>query len=251
MQLNGLWIEIYQKEKDWLKAIDICNRLSDITGLPHNKEAAAFYCELASHELTRKQTDAAIVHLEQALEVSTKAVRATIMLGDIEFAAGNFRQAIENWKNIEQQDAQYLPLAADKLLQAYRKIEEEDEGISLLQGYHEKYPSQDLMDVLFQAVLKRDGAEAAYQLVRNELQRNPTLLGLDKFLEARLLEVTEKNRADVELVKNLVHQRTRSLAMYHCSSCGFKARQFYWHCPACHGWETYSPRRSEEIGTRI
>ena len=137
------------------------------------------------------------------------------------------------------------------MLLAYRKIDREDEGIALLRDYQAKYPSQDLMDVLFQAVLHRDGAEATYQMVRNELHRNPTLLGLDKFLEARLLEVTDKNRADVEMVKKLVHQRTRSLAMYYCSSCGFKARQFYWHCPACHGWDTYSPRRSEETGLKI
>jgi len=244
-------LEIYQKEKDWLKAIDICQRLTDLTGQPYKKEASAFYCELATYELSRKQNDAARVHLEQALEVNPHAVRATIMLGDMEVTAGNYKNAIDTWKNIEQQDAQYLPLAAEKMLQAYLQIGHENEGISLLQEYQVKYPSHDLMNVLFQAVLKRDGAEAAYQLVRNELQRNPTLLGLDKFLEARLLEVTDKNRADVELVKNLVHQRTRSLAMYYCSSCGFKARQFYWHCPACHGWETYSPKRSEENGVRI
>ena len=173
------------------------------------------------------------------------------MLGDIETAAGQHKHAIDRWKKIEHQDPKYLPLVAERLLLAYRKIEEVNAGISLLQDYQAKYPSHDLMNVLFQAVLQRDGAEAASQLVRNELQRNPTLLGLDKFLEARLLEVTEKNRADVALVKNLVHQRTRALAMYYCSSCGFKARQFYWHCPACHGWETYSPRRSEENGLMI
>jgi lipopolysaccharide assembly protein B len=244
-------LEIYQKEKDWLKAIDICQRLTDLTGQSHSKEASAFYCELATHELVRKQTDAATVHLEQAIEVNPHAVRATIMLGDIENEAGNQKRAIEIWKRIEEQDAQYLPLAAERLLQAYRHIDDADSGIGLLQGYQSKYPSQDMMDVLFKAVLQRDGAEAAYQLVRNELQRNPTLLGLDKFLEASLLEVTDKNRADVEMVKNLVHQRTRALAMYYCSSCGFKARQFYWHCPACHGWETYSPRRSEENGLKV
>lgn len=244
-------LEIYQKEKDWLKAIDMSRRLADLTGEAHGKETASFYCELAAHELSRKQNEAATVHLEQALEANPKAVRATIMLGDIESEAGNYKRAIEIWKNIEQQDPQYLQLAADKLLQAYRKLERQDAGISLLQEYQAKYPSQDMMDVLFKAILQRDGAEAAYQIVRNELHRNPTLLGLDKFLEARLLEENEKNRADVEMVKNLVHQRTRSLAMYHCSSCGFKARQFYWHCPACHGWETYSPRRNEENGARI
>jgi lipopolysaccharide biosynthesis regulator YciM len=244
-------LEIYQKGKDWLQAIDVCRRLTDLTGQPHNKDASAFYCELAAHELKHKKTDAAIVHLEQALEVNPHAVRANIMLGDIENELGNYEKAIDFWKRIEEQDPQFLQLAAERLLLAHRKIEQEDAGISLLQDYQAKSPSQDLMDVLFKAVLQRDGSEAAYQMVRNELHRNPTLLGLDKFLEARLLEVTDKNRGDVEMVKKLVHQRTRSLAMYYCSSCGFKARQFYWHCPACHGWETYSPRRSEETGLRI
>ena len=55
-----------------------------------------------------------------------------------------------------------------------------------------------------------------------------------------------ERRRDLELIRNLVHQHTRSLALYRCDSCGFKARHFYWHCPACHGWETYPPRRSEE-----
>ena len=45
---------------------------------------------------------------------------------------------------------------------------------------------------------------------------------------------------------NLVHQHTRTLAMYKCDNCGFRARQYYWHCPACGEWETYLPRRAEE-----
>lgn len=242
-------LEIFQKEKDWLKAIDISQRLTALTGESHGKEAAFFYCELAATELANKQVDAATVHLEQALVVNPNAVRATIMLGDIALAAGNVLEAIEIWMRIEQQDAQYLPLVAERMLGAYRQSQNEDGGIALLQDYLVKYPSIDLMNVLFNAVLQRDGAEAAYKLVRNELRLHPTLLGLDKLLEATLLDVKNtERRADVELVKNLVYQRTRGLAMYRCKRCGFKARQFYWHCPACYGWETYSPRRTEETG---
>ena len=241
-------LEIYQKEKDWLKSIDISQRLAALTGMPHGNETAFFYCELAAVELAGKQVDAATVHLEQALAVNPHGVRATIMLGDIAMEAGNFLHAIEIWKHIEEQDAQYLPLVAERLLQAYRQSKNENDGIALLELYLEKYPSLDLMNVLFNAVLQRDGAEAVYKMVRNELRRHPTLLGLDKLLEATLLDVKMERRADVELVKNLVYQRTRALAMYRCKSCGFKARQFYWHCPACSGWETYSPRRTEETG---
>ena len=242
-------LEIYQKEKDWLKAIDISQRLTELTGLSHGRESAFFYCELAAAELAKKDVGAATVHLEQALTANPLGVRATIMLGDIALAAGDALQAIEIWKRIEQQDAQYLPLVAERLLQAYQQSKNENEGIALLQYYLATYPSLDMMNVLFNAVLQRDGAEAAYKLVRNELRLHPTLLGLDKLLEATLLEVKTERRADVELVKNLVYQRTRALAMYRCKRCGFKARQFYWHCPACYGWETYSPRRSEETGT--
>ncbi len=111
-----------------------------------------------------------------------------------------------------------------------------------------KYHSIDLLNVVFDGILKFEGSASAYQLVRDEMERNPTLLGLDKLLEARLLDVTMDRRADIELVKNLVHNRTRNLAMYHCSHCGFKARKFYWHCPACQAWDSYAPRRDEESG---
>ncbi|MGA8147342.1 MAG: lipopolysaccharide assembly protein LapB [Gallionellaceae bacterium] len=244
-------LELYQKEKDWLKGISVLQRLTDMTGLPHGKEAAFFYCELAATEIARKHMEAARAYLDQALLVHPQAVRAAMMLGDMANTAQDYARAIEIWERIEQQDAQYLPLIADRLLGAYRQIGDTDAGITVLQNYLAQYPSLDMMNVLFHAILQRDGAEAAYQLVRDELRRNPTLLGLEKLLEARLLEIPDDSRADVELVKNLVHQRTRALAMYRCTNCGFKARHFYWHCPACHGWDTYSPRRSEENGLTI
>lgn len=244
-------LALYQKEKDWPKAIDITEQLYSLTGEDHGKEASFFYCELAAAEIAAQRIDVARNYLDQALQRHSQAVRANMMLGDLELEAKNPALAIEIWQRIEQQDSQYLPLVAERMLHAHRECGREEEGVKVLQRYLAQHPSLDLMNVMFQVVLQRDGAEAAYVLVRDELQRNPTLLGLDKLLEARLLEESMERRADVEMVKNLVHQRTRSLAMYRCSSCGFKARQFYWHCPACHGWDTYSPRRSEENGLTV
>ena len=239
-------LELFQKEHDWLKAIDAAQRLTAVSGQPYAKLAAFFYCELASEEIAAGDPAAARGHLQQALTAYPNAVRATMMLGDIESGEGKLEEAIAIWKNIEAQDAQYLPLVAERLLNACRSLNREMDGVALLREYLGKYHSLDLMNVVFDGVLKNEGPAAAYQLVRDELQRNPTLLGLDKLLEARLLEVPMERRADVELVKDLVHKRTRNLAMYHCAHCGFKARQFYWHCPACQAWDSYSPRRSEE-----
>jgi lipopolysaccharide biosynthesis regulator YciM len=241
-------LELFQKEHDWLKAISVAEQLSVVSGQSGSKQIAFFYCELAQEEMTDGNLVAARANLRQALEECATSVRATIMLGDMASEAGNVEEAVGLWQGVEAQDAQYLPLVAERLLTAYRSLERETEGILLLRGYLVKYHSIDLLNVVFDGILKFEGSASAYQLVRDEMERNPTLLGLDKLLEARLLDVTMDRRADIELVKNLVHNRTRNLAMYHCSHCGFKARKFYWHCPACQAWDSYAPRRDEESG---
>jgi lipopolysaccharide biosynthesis regulator YciM len=239
-------LELFQKEHDWTKAIETSQRLAAVSGQSYSKQAAFFFCELASEKNSSGDRVAAHEHLVKALEIYPNSVRATMMLGDMAASKGDYEEAIGIWKNVESQDAQYLPLVAESILNAFRILGRESEGIALLREYLSKYHSLDLMNVVFNGVLKSEGSNAAYLLVRDELHHNPTLLGLDKLLEARLLELPMDKRADVELVKNLVHKRTRNLAMYHCSHCGFKARQFYWHCPACHAWDSYPPRRSEE-----
>lgn len=237
-------LEIYQLEKDWGKAIAIAAELPDFAS---QKEVAEYYCELAAAEMIRSRPEAATEHLKSALERNRKCVRASLLQGDIAVQQECVPEAIACWQRIEQQDPTYLALVAKRLLEAFRKLERRDEGLLLLRGYLERYPSLDLLDVVFQLVLECEGAEAAYGLVRDELRRNPTLLGFDKLIEARSLISPPEARADIDLAKGIVQGYTRRLARYRCDNCGFKARQFYWRCPACGGWETYSPKRTEEF----
>lgn len=244
--LNFL-LEIYQQEKEWRKAIDIARQLPNHSGHLRQKEIANFYCELAATEINNSRPDEALVLLEEALATHRKSVRATILLGELHAAAGDLEKAIAVWKRIEQQNPVYLSLVAFKLMDAYRKLGRSEQGLQLLRGYLTQHPSLDLLDTAFQWALEDETAEAAYQLVRDELRRNPTLLGLDKLLEAQILVAPPDRRADLELVKNLIHNHTRKVARYRCDNCGFKARQFYWRCPGCGAWESYPPKRTEEF----
>ncbi len=241
-------LEIFQQEKDWAKAIDMAQRLEADSGESRAREIAQFLCELALTESTHSRTDAARKHLQAALEANRKSVRASVQLGDLERAAGNLERAIGQWKRIESQNPAYLALVAQRLLDALREAGRLEEGLTLLTGYLERYPSLDLLDTVFRYTMEAKGAEVAYQLVRDELRRNPTLLGLDRLLEAQIVaDAHPERRRDLELVRNLVHSHTLRLARYRCEDCGFKARQFHWHCPGCGGWESYPPRRTEEF----
>ena len=236
-------LEIYEQEKDWERAIEMTKLVQ-----PDPRDLAQYYCELAAADSAESRPDAARRHLEAALEANRKCVRASLLLGDLDKSQGNPDQAMEHWKRVESQNPAYLALVAQRLLDAYREAGRAEEGLTLLTGYLERYPSLDLLDTVFQHTLETKGPEQAYALVRDELKRNPTLLGLDRLLEAQIIAAgSPDKRRDLELVRSLVHGHTRRLARYRCETCGFKARQFHWRCPACGGWETYPPRRTEEF----
>jgi lipopolysaccharide assembly protein B len=241
-------LQIYEQEKDWTRAIEMSRSLASADAEPRSRNVAQYLCELAASEAAQSRPDVARGHLEAALDANRKCVRASLLLGDLERSNDNSEKAIEHWKRIESQDPAYLALVAQRLLEAYREAGRAEEGLRLLAGYLERYPSLDLLDTVFQQTLEAHGAEEAYTLVRDELRRNPTLLGLDRLLEAQIIAASSADRRrDLELVRNLVHSHTRRLARYRCENCGFKARQFHWRCPACGGWETYPPRRTEEF----
>ncbi len=241
-------LEIFEQEKDWQKAVDTAQQLEGITGRSHQKEIANYYCEMASKEIMDSRPDAARPCLERALAHHRLCVRANLLLGDLEAALGSHEKAIDAWKRIETQNPSYLALVVGRLVDAYKKLGKPADGLNLLRGFLSKYPSVDVLNGVFTCILEQQGAEPAYQLVRDEMRRNPTLLGLDKLLEAQLMDASVHRRHDLELVKELVHQHTRALDMYRCDNCGFRARQHYWHCPACGEWETYPPHRTEEKG---
>ena len=185
--------------------------------------------------------------LEKSLQADRKNVRATMLLGDAQLANGDHEAALMTWRRVEQQSVPHVALVAQRLMDSYKQVGRAQEGVNLLKTYLTEASSIDLLEVVFKAVIELDGVEAAKQLVSDELRRTPTLLGLDKLLEARLMDAQPEHWQELSMVKNLVHGYTQKLARYQCSQCGFKARQFYWQCPGCSQWETYPPRRTEEL----
>ncbi len=246
-QASRALLEIYQREKEWKRAIDAAQALQASGAGAYQKEIAQFHCELAQDELVHAGSDAALATLEKALQFDRNNVRATILSGDAQLAKGDTEGALRTWRRVEQQSAPHVALVAPRLMQGYKDVGRAREGVNLLKGYLAEAPSIDLLEVVFKAVVELDGPDAANQLVSDELRRTPTLLGLDKLIEARLMYSPPERLAELSMVKSLVGGYAHKLARYQCSHCGFKAKQFYWQCPGCSQWESYAPRRTEEL----
>ncbi|ALK96285.1 N-acetylglucosaminyl transferase [Massilia sp. WF1] len=247
VQARRALLEIFQREKEWRRAIAAAEGLQESGAGAQHKEIAQFYCELAQDALVHMQPADAMQLLDKALQADRKSVRATMLYGDAQTAQGDIEGALKTWRRVEQQSVPHVALVAARLMDGYRKVGRPQEGVNLLRSYLQEASSIDLIEVVFKAVIELNGVDAAKQLVVEELRRNPTLLGLDKLLEARLMDAPANVWEELSMVKNLVHGYTQKLARYQCSHCGFKARQYYWQCPGCSKWETYPPRRTEEL----
>ena len=247
VQARKSLLEIYQREKEWKRAIEAAQGLQESGAGSRQKQIAQFYCELADDALVHLAPSDAMALLDQALEADRNSVRATILRGDALLAQGDVEAALLAWRRVEQQSVPHVALVATRLMDGYRKVGRPQEGVNLLRSYLAEASSIDLIEVVFKAVIELDGVEAAKALVVEELRRNPTLLGLDKLLEAHLMDARAEVFDELSMVKSLVQRYTQKLARYQCSHCGFKARQFYWQCPGCSRWETYPPRRTEEL----
>lgn len=242
-------LTIYEIEKDWAHAIAMAEKLETTSGKPYRKEIAQFHCERAQEALQRKDAAASAQELTLAREVNPANVRATMLAGDVEMAAGNPARAIELWRQVESQSAAHLPLVVERLIKGYTALGQDADGARLLMQYLEKYPSNDLLDISYAYIAQHIGNDAAHELVRAQMQKAPNLAGMSRLLESQVATAEEPRRGELELMRNLIRQRTKNLPRYTCQSCGFRARLFYWQCPGCSGWETYAPRRVEPMAS--
>jgi len=236
-------LDIYVLEKDWQQAIAIAERLEKMGSPCQKADTAHYYCELALNEMLRKDMDAAHRHLDQALNINRKAVRASQLQGDLAAQVGDDETAIGHWRRIEQQNVTYLPVVAERLLNAYRRLGRPLEGVELLKSYLSRQPSADLFHILFNSVAENHDWAAAERLAGEALKRQPGLRVLDDYLQARTAGVGAD--LEIKMTQDLVHRQVSRIAYYQCVHCGFKAHQFFWQCPACAAWDGIAPERKE------
>lgn len=240
----GHLLDIYVLEKEWTHAITTARRLEKLGCPSRSAEVAHYYCELALNALLNQETEGARSHLKAARTANRKSARAVQLLGDLEAQLGHTEQAIAAWREMETVNPAYLPIVAERLFQAHKQLGQAEAGIALLRGYLARQASADLFQTLFLAVQATRGWAAAREVAAEALRAHPSLRILDAYLQAVNAE-SAPTGIEAQLAQDLVHEHAAAMAYYQCRECGFKARQFFWQCPACARWESIAPERIE------
>jgi len=260
-------VRIYESEHDWPRAIEVVKKLQGLVDEPV-PQIVHYYCEQAQTALGAKPADIEAAHA--ALDAADHAVQSI----DREGAGRGSRVRIAMLRarlaSLEQDpkrerlylesvlaDApEFAGLVAEQLLANYRQAGEAAAGLDRLLKQYGHYASLDLFNVVFRELRAQQGSGPAWTFAREALRHHPSLLGLDRLLEAELASPAESGPkdesgavpgGDLTLLRSLIHKHTQRLDRYVCRACGFQPRRFYWQCPGCNAWETYAPRRLEEL----
>lgn len=237
-------LEIYVREKEWRQAVDVAQRLESLSGRPLGREIAQFHCELAHQKVLLGDAVEATTSLQTALTANRNSVRANIMLGDLAAANGQHAESLQLWRAVELQLPEYIELIAARMMVSWRMLGKAEEGLVWLREVVRKYQLEEAAQVLFDATLDLQGPEAAYRMAHDEADLSPTLAALDRLLQAKVSGMPD---GDLRLVMDAIKQHLERTAYHRCTTCGYTARQFHWHCPSCGEWETFPPKFEREV----
>jgi lipopolysaccharide biosynthesis regulator YciM len=225
-------------------------RLQADSGESLGREIAQFHCELAAQALAGQSP--------QRLEIAAREIGAArladpdhprpwLLRGELDLAEGDPQAAIAAWRPVLERKPAYAALMARGWLKAHEILGQLDEGIAALEAAHRLHPGVDTLAAIADALAGSRGAVQALNWADEQLRNQPSLLGLEKLLGLRKAAAGGQADPDRDLTQQLIAPQARRLSRYVCMHCGFKARQFYWQCPGCSRWDTYAPKRGEEL----
>lgn len=257
-------IRIYESEHDWPRAIEAVKRLRGLVDEPV-PQLVHYQCEQAQTALSATPPDLAAAGAAlDAADNAANALRGHERGHASQARIAMLRALIARHDNNRERERVYLEsvlitapeyagLVAEQLLESLRSLGQASQGLQILKSHYMRYPALDTFNVIFRELRSQNGHGPAWEFARDALRAHPTLLGLDRLLEVELASGSPQpgsNLApdsDLGLLRSLIHKHTKRLDRYACGVCGFEARHFYWQCPGCNSWETYQPRRIEEL----
>jgi lipopolysaccharide assembly protein B len=219
---------VYERQHDWQQALDVYRQLLQIKAAPPPSVAAHYLCELASASLEREDIPGARRLLEQAAELTAPFPRADVLRAQIAEREGDTALAVQLLRSAMTVSPTLLQEQLPHLLRLTAGGAQND----ILEQLVAQAESRDLGE------LKR----LVFAAISAGLSEAPPLLGsiekvfsLDPSLQAMWQAQSGSHDRAAQEIGALLAQAEK----YRCNECGFSGRSFYWHCPACHSWDSF------------
>jgi lipopolysaccharide assembly protein B len=240
-------VYIYEREKEWQKAIDAQRKLEMFRGARSN-QVAHYYCELADQARAAGDRELAKSHLKSTIRSESGQLRGTLIRAGLAQEEHNFTEAIGLYEQIIEKDRYFISEVLPLLIECYRSIDK----LAYFDAKIVKWIDRDATlrrDFAYAAIVSDlGGSDALATCVESFVLGNDVLARLVNAAELEALPASERRLA-IERITQGLREIAASSARYRCSNCGYSTQRFIWHCPSCKLWETVRPIQSLSLET--
>ena len=232
-------LSIYERARDWRQAAEVSRQLDLQQGKGQFDTRRAHYlCELAAQSKDNKE-----VHglLQEAVACAPLHARPRVALAQWMQAQGKTGQACDQLQQLASDIPSALPLIAAQLAQLAPQVQREQAVLQLLRKGYQQMQSLDVLDavVALESHMGQSQGRAHYAA---HLQNHPSLIAASQWLAGAGLDPQQQPQ-----VQRALDHAVKPLRRYRCAACGFEALHHFWQCPGCQAWDSYPPRRIEEL----
>jgi len=226
---------VYERQHEWQQALDVVRLLARIQAAPPRLVAAHYLCELATLAIERGESDAARRLLREARAEVAPFPRAALIRANIAERAGAVDQAIDLMRQALADAPRLIQHELPHLLRLVLPPAR-DALLTELVAQAEARSADDLKRLVFAAILAGEGEALPLRAPMAQV------FGQDPTLRAVWRAVPDG------LIAHQIGALLTNAEKYRCSECGFAGRNFYWHCPACHAWDSFEPYAIVKLG---
>lgn len=242
-------VHIYEREREWQKAIDTRRRLEVVTG-HKSVEIAHYYCELAEQALRDNDTQRAREVLKSTVRSTSGALRGTLIRAGIARSEESYDEAIRFYEQVLESDRGFISEVLADLFACYRAMGRTPDFDRYVAKLIEDDPSA-INDVAYAAITNDlTDSPALVDSIERFIEQNEVLSNLVNVDELKV-NANELNGAALGRVTAGLRALAHSSARYRCNNCGYSTQRFIWHCPSCKLWESIKPIQRFQLETTI
>jgi len=232
---------IYQREKEWLRAIEVAKKLSPKDDLATQTMIAHFYCELVLQVQVSGDSKASAYYLKQAVQADKRCVRVSMLKGQLAQAAGDYHLAIKYYQHVKKQNTDYVSEVISPIVVCYEKLGDDAALKQFLMRSLDEFPNDNVVFAISHYLQRTENSKVAIAFLTEQIKHTPSLRGLKHLVKLYVSNSDGDTQSKLTILENLISSYVDGAPFYQCCQCGFSGQLLNWQCPSCHRWETVKP----------
>ncbi len=237
-----LLINVYEKEKNWLAAINSIQRYSSLSNVDLSSQLSHYYCELALEFIKKAHTIEAIDALHKAHDADASNVRVNIIKANLLISQKRYAEANHQLLEVANKNSLYISEIIDPLMVCYDAVREKRTTVSTV----DLLSRQGVANSTTINVISNDNidsnAAAALAFIEDNVKQKASISVLRKYVKLLQIQASDPEVKDsFAKVNNLLDNLSDKSGSYLCHACGYAGSRLFWQCPSCKHWDSLKP----------